>query len=414
MTYYFDVTETIGLRFNSGIQRVVREVVGRSLAQYPGGSVQPVLAIGRRFHHLTPLGLAVLAGTAGLAEPSADMTRSSRIKNMLRRIRPLFSFAQRMKFQRRLYAMRDWYDPDPVAIADRDVIILMDSLWSGGSAIQAASAAKNSGARVVLFVHDLFPINHPQMVSREVAYSFPRLFARALSLADGVIANSRQTVAEIRDYAPQLDSGIITHAYLGHSFSTYTAEPSKDVSFPLGMWRPNRTHYLMVGTIEPRKGHGYVLDGFERLWRDGGDQALVIIGKRGWHAEHFLKRCEDHPRLGERLFLIHDASDTQLNIAISRCDALIMASLLEGFGLPLIEALSAGRPVLASDIAVFREIAGGAATFFACNSPDSVVDAIRDFEADSLTAVRRAQEFKWIDWDTAARRLKQAVDQVLN
>ncbi|REM39804.1 glycosyltransferase, partial [Mycobacterium tuberculosis] len=60
--------------------------------------------------------------------------------------------------------------------------------------------------------------------------------------------------------------------------------------------------FLMVGTVEPRKGHAQTLDAFEQLWRNGIDVNLVIAGKKGWMVEEVVERLQQHPQRGRRLF----------------------------------------------------------------------------------------------------------------
>ena len=122
--------------------------------------------------------------------------------------------------------------------------------------------------------------------------------------------------------------------------------------------------FLMVGTIEPRKGHALVLDTFEQLWAQGSNDKLCIVGKPGWNMDTFMLRLRTHPEAGNRLLLLDHASDAVLQEAYRRSDALIQASAGEGFGLPLIEAGQHGKPVLCSDIPVFHEVGGDHALYF--------------------------------------------------
>ncbi len=411
MTQFFDVTELVCLRFNSGIQRVVREVVGRAVDR-PHEPAVAVIAVGKRFHRLTPEGRAAMTGQ-GVAATGALPSGDSRIKAVLRRVPALFMLARRASFHRRLKAMRTLYEADPVALSSGDTLVLIDTLWSGGATLDAAASARSRGARIALVVYDLFPITHSQWASREVAYYFPRMIGRALALAEGAVTISREGTRELLAHAPGLDPTRVAHAYLGHDFAPSAAAPDPLEAFPQGLWQGSGRTYLMVGTIEARKGHDYVLNAFEQLWAAGGEQTLLIIGKPGWHADALLARAAAHPRRGHHLFLIHDASDLLLRSAIERCDALVMASSLEGFGLPLVEALSAGRPVLASDIPVFREIADGAATFFRCGDADAMAEAIRRFEANPEAARDRAQAFHWSDWNEAASGFLAAIETIL-
>ena len=114
----------------------------------------------------------------------------------------------------------------------------------------------------------------------------------------------------------------------------------------------NQTTFLMVGTVEPRKGHALALDAFSQLWRDGYDFNLVVIGKKGWLVDDLADRMSACSKNGSTFYWFQGASDEFLERAYSSCSCLLAASEAEGFGLPLIEASFHNLPVLARDIAV--------------------------------------------------------------
>jgi glycosyltransferase involved in cell wall biosynthesis len=119
-----------------------------------------------------------------------------------------------------------------------------------------------------------------------------------------------------------------------------------------------RISFLMVGTIEPRKGHNQILETFEILWKDGLDLRLVFVGKQGWMVDQLIKKIQTHSELNKKLYWFQEASDNLLSRMYSTCSCLIAASYAEGFGLPLVEAAQYKLPLLVRDIPVFLEIAG--------------------------------------------------------
>ena len=120
----------------------------------------------------------------------------------------------------------------------------------------------------------------------------------------------------------------------------------------------------MVATIEPRKGHHQTLKAFELLWGQGADINLVIVGKQGWLVEELIENIKAHSELNKRLFWQEGISDEYLENIYAESTCLIAASEGEGFGLPLIEAAQKGKPIIARDIKVFREVAGDYAYYF--------------------------------------------------
>jgi len=139
----------------------------------------------------------------------------------------------------------------------------------------------------------------------------------------------------------------------------------------------SRNSFLMVGTLEPRKGHAQVLEAFERLWQSGSDVNLVIVGNQGWLVENLVNHLRAHPELNKRLFWLEGISDEYLEKVYAASTCLIAASFGEGFGLPLIEAAQHKLPIIARDIPVFREVAGEYAYYFDGESPDVLAQSIK-------------------------------------
>jgi hypothetical protein len=110
---------------------------------------------------------------------------------------------------------------------------------------------------------------------------------------------------------------------------------------------------IMVGTVEPRKGHRQVVAAFDALWQSGVDLNLVIVGKKGWMVDELATAIMAHRAFGQRLFWIQDASDAVLERVYELAHVLIAASMGEGFGLPLVEAALRGVPIVARDLGVF-------------------------------------------------------------
>ena len=99
-----------------------------------------------------------------------------------------------------------------------------------------------------------------------------------------------------------------------------------------------RPTFLMVGTVEPRKGHELVLNAFEWLWSQDHALNLIVVGKRGWLVDELTCRLRDCSERGRRVFWLETASDELLEEVYARSTCLLAASEAEGFGLPLIEA----------------------------------------------------------------------------
>ncbi len=333
----------------------------------------------------------------------------------LRTIPPLYRSAQRAYLRRRTAnALRPLAEPDAVAFRPGERVILLDSFWGGSSAVTAARRASEDRAKLVIAVYDMIPVTHPQFCDEYLVREFRRSMTAVLSVSVGIVAISKEAAGDATIFARSKGHDVpAAHFYLGADLggADQQREPSPD-RFPAELWQGNGRVHLMVGTIEPRKGHATVLDAFDLLWRQGRPDKLLIIGKIGWQVEKLMARFASHPQLGRRLFLVHDGDDEMLRIAFARAQASIMASSIEGFGLPLIEALDRELPVIASDIAVFHELAGDAALYFRLDDPGDLAERIVYLESYADEYRERARRFTWLSWAQSAQQLHHAIDVV--
>jgi glycosyltransferase involved in cell wall biosynthesis len=180
-----------------------------------------------------------------------------------------------------------------------------------------------------------------------------------------------------------------------------------------------RPTFLMVGTIEPRKGHLQVLDAFDQLWSQGVDANLAIVGAEGWRnvpphmrrtIPEILARLRSHPERKRRLFWVNEPSDEYLEKIYAASTCLIAAAEGEGFGLPLIEAARHRVPIIARDIPIFREVAGGHAFYFTGLQPEALAAAIKEW----LTLYGngnypKSDAMPWMTWAQSVERLKDVV-----
>jgi hypothetical protein len=173
--------------------------------------------------------------------------------------------------------------------------------------------------------------------------------------------------------------------------------------------RARRT-FLMVGTVEPRKGHHQAVEAFDQVWREGLDVSLAIVGKRGWMTDHVEALIEAHPEYQHRLIRIDDASDELLEALYGQCAALLAASRGEGFGLPIVEAARHGIPIIARDIPVFREVAREGAHYFWGDAPSDLATAIREWVVVAAEGNAADPKVAWrTDWATSTQCLIAAI-----
>ncbi|MGL5446994.1 MAG: glycosyltransferase family 4 protein, partial [Rhabdaerophilum sp.] len=198
---------------------------------------------------------------------------------------------------------------------------------------------------------------------RGMSAAFKTWLAYLSRYADGLACISQATADDVRDYLTAKGNGFhervhgltIEAFHLGADLDPHHAQPEAN-DLDLAQMTGAEAIFLSVGTLEPRKGYGDVLDTAEALWQRGHNVAFVFAGKKGWLVDRLLKRLKKHPELGKRLIFLEQPSDAQLRAAYRQAHAVLLASEGEGFGLPLIEAAHEGKPVLARNLPVFREI----------------------------------------------------------
>ena len=222
------------------------------------------------------------------------------------------------------------------------------------------AAWKLRGLKLAFVIYDLLPLHLPQWFSAKLFRAFRRWIKSVAILADRVSCIS-QPVKQDFEILMQTRYGLQAGAIPAHVFpmggDIKASQPSaglpESFSRTLGVIRRGKA-VLMVGTIEPRKGYGQILDAFEHLWAKGSTHKLVIVGKPSWMTEGLQRRITSSPYLNGRLFWFDNASDEALQVLYKHCTGVIVASYAEGYGLPLLEAVEHGKPVLARDLAVFR------------------------------------------------------------
>jgi glycosyltransferase involved in cell wall biosynthesis len=232
------------------------------------------------------------------------------------------------------------------------------------------------------------------------------------SEADGLVCISRSVARQLLAQVPELEVSRRTplkigHFHLGADIDTGVGETSDEVKALLE--RPTRK-FLVVGTVEPRKGHAQCLAAFEELWAAGMDLDLVLVGKQGWMVEDLAERMRNHAEAGKRLHWLEKASDADLNALYEKCTALLAMSQDEGFGLPLIEAAKHGQPIIARDIPVFREIAGDHAAYFSGSRGHDFAAALSAWvDQHGRGDIPDSAAMPWLTWTASAERLVDAV-----
>ncbi|MFC0204949.1 glycosyltransferase family 4 protein [Novosphingobium soli] len=244
----------------------------------------------------------------------------------------------------------------PAAALRRPALAGRTYLNVGHTGLQVDSLAswlRRVGLRPVYLVHDLIPITHPHFCRAGEADKHAARMRNVLRSAAGVILNSADTGRELRRFAEA--QGLPVPPMLVAPLGIERLPPA-----PSGSPHP-RPYFLSIGTIEARKNHMLLLRAWQRLRAGMGSRTpdLVLVGQRGWEAQETFAALDAQPA-GQpgRIVELGRCDDAQLACWIDHACAMLMPSRVEGYGLPVLEALSRGTPVIASDLEVYREIAG--------------------------------------------------------
>lgn len=318
-------------------------------------------------------------------------------------------------YANQLLEIEGFSDDAPLVCHAGDIFLGLDLVGDGVSLMQDwFEHFHNTGVLVAFVIYDLLPVRNPQWWPGQGGRHHERWLRGAAQAADLLLCISKATADDVAAWMDenQLEKRpAISWFHLGADIQG--SSPSR--GFPaegqaLLDQLSASVSFLMVGTLEPRKGHAQVLDAFERLWADGHDQVLVIVGKQGWLVDELCDRLRQHPEEGRRLFWLAGISDEFLERLYSVCSCLLAASYAEGFGLPLVEAAQRGMPLLVRDIPVFREVAGASAAYFDGRSAEAVCAAILDWTAQFHEGSHPTTgAMRWLTWQQSAAELAAAL-----
>lgn len=203
------------------------------------------------------------------------------------------------------------------------------------------------GSQTVALIHDMIPLDWPDHQRAGTVQRFEKRMRIVSKYADALICNSEQTKQDCEKHMGQfgrMPPAIVAH--LGVELPEAKSVTLPDIPCP---------YVISVGTIEPRKNHAFLLD----LWEGWENPPhLLICGNRGWRNEEVFARLDAAKALGAQITELNGLDDAHLMELLKGAKAALFPSLAEGYGLPQIEALSLGTPIICNDLDIYREVLG--------------------------------------------------------
>jgi glycosyltransferase involved in cell wall biosynthesis len=299
----------------------------------------------------------------------------------------------------------------PIQLGPGDTVFFAGSNWGHSNAAVVGEWRKHFGVALVSLCNDIIPLLLPQYFRPNDVRLLQRHFDLVFAIASLNFVSSKIVASDIREYcaARGIAVGPVIQIPFGFDFSTdrVSSAGAKGVV-------PGSRYIMLVSTIEPRKGHSLIQAVWSRLLQEGIPQeldlSLLLVGRSGWLVEDLIARL----RATDRIVLMEDVDDTSLISLYDHASFCISPSEYEGYGLPVIEALARGKPILASDVGVVPELQSPLLKRLPPRDEDAWYQAIRTWLLNPETVPRADGAFHHPTWDEAAAVVFKAIDGVIS
>lgn len=272
--------------------------------------------------------------------------------------------------------------------------------------------------RSVFFIHDTIPIDYPEFVAPVSLGRHVRRMKTVSEMASLIIVNSATTQRHLEAHLSRsrlrVPPCVVVPLGVAQTFITVRDEHLKS---PQG-GAPGHPYFVSLSTIEPRKNLLFLFAVWRRLVERMGPDTprLVIAGQRGWENENIADVLERSRDLAPFLVEVSDLCDDALARLLAGARALLQPSSIEGFGLPLVEGLTVGTPVVASDIAAHREVASEFADLIdPLDGPGwlSAIEALTELSTGAAVSRRATNaSYKPLSWPGHVERAVAAIGQI--
>jgi len=263
----------------------------------------------------------------------------------------------------------------------------------------------------IITIYDLFFLREPKLADKTAGQFFRKRLKKSVDEAQAIITISRSSAQEILSFFPEAEKKVrVIYLGIDAAFWTLADKEKKAWSrFKQEQGLPAE-YFLFVGAFEPRKNLPALIKAFHFLQQWGKEEYLVLVGRQGKDFPQVIT-LSNQLGLGKKVIIKDYTSPAHLRYYYHGAKALIVPSLAEGFGLPLLEAMASGLPIIASQTPAIPEVAGEAALYFDPRQPEDIATKIEQFlEQPNLkkglvrAGYQRVNSFTWLE--TARQTLK--------
>jgi glycosyltransferase involved in cell wall biosynthesis len=307
----------------------------------------------------------------------------------------------------------------PFEVKQGDVLVLTGSDWSLTGPDLYDELKRKHGVRIVWLCYDIIALLYPQFFKKIVVDDFRDYTHRVLAMADLVLVSAHAIANDLHRYCreqslPEPKTRVIPY---GSDLTHSRAATGSPLSHGL---EPER-YALYVSTVEPRKGHRMLASVWKRLLVDGVPQAnrfnLVFVGRAGWMVDELMKELKSLHGAENHFRLLTGVDDRELAALYRNAAFCAYPSVYEGYGLPIVEAYSYGKAVLASNGGALAEVVGGFSPAIDPLDEQAWYDILRRWiehpaeRAPFEKAIR--ERYRHPTWDEAARTFFSTIDEAL-
>jgi glycosyltransferase involved in cell wall biosynthesis len=311
-----------------------------------------------------------------------------------------WSKPRKVTFENHLLSSDDWY-------------LIVDANWDLPDTYYSfLSQLKAQKANIALVCYDLIPMKFPEFCSKGFSDQFSRFMAQYAHLFDKVLCISQRTVDDFLEargrglLSYNLDQAVLSFN-LGSDFTSPILSPVIAEDSPIRRFS-NKQYVLVVGSLAPHKNIKATIAAFNQIQNRYPDLEVIFAGNRGWHPETD-GLITKHPLYEKRLHILSGLNDQQISFLYQHCFCLVQASFYEGYGLPVVEALSRGKPVIASQGGSLPEVGGDFCLYFDPHHPPELADQLgRLLESPTFydALVQRIQtEYRPVSWRESAQQV---------